>query len=280
MCRARDLLGTVVVFGNRTRRAKRRRLGVLNAKDKHQRRGVYRDLLKVTEETYRSAQRIREQLEESGLTEPVKRASAERIAAELKHFLVLSEKVIDQTRRRVLNEERVPAEEKVVSIFEEHTDIIRKDRRETLYGHKICLTGGSSSMILDCVILDGNPADSTLAETMIDRQVELYQRAPRQVAYDGAFSSKANLEAIKGKGVEDVAFSKAHGFTVTDMVKSSWVYKRLWRFRCGIEGVISFLKRVFGLDRCTWRSLPSFKSYVWISIVTCNLLVMARHLIR
>jgi IS5 family transposase len=180
----------------------------------------------------------------------------------------------------VIDEERVPAEEKVVSIFEEHTDIIRKDRRETLYGHKVCLTGGSSSMILDCLILDGNPADSTLAETMIDRQVEIYERAPRQVAYDGAFSSKANLDAIKGKGVEDVAFAKAHGFTVTDMVKSSWVYQRLRRFRCGIEGVISFLKRVFGLDRCSWRSLPSFKSYVWASIITCNLLVMARHLLK
>ena len=71
MCGARELLGTVVVFGNRTRRAKRRRLGVLNAKDKQQRRRVYRDLLKVTEETYRSAQRVAEQLEESGLTEPV-----------------------------------------------------------------------------------------------------------------------------------------------------------------------------------------------------------------
>ena len=277
MCRTRELLGTVVVFGNRTRRAKRRRLGVLNAKDKEQRRRVYRDLLKVSEETYRSAQRVADQLDESGLTEPVKRASAEKIAADFKHFLVLTEKVINQTRRRVIDEERVPAEEKVVSIFEEHTDIIRKDRRETLYGHKVCLTGGSSSMILDCVILDGNPSDSTLAETMIDRQVELYERAPRQVAYDGAFSSKANLEAIKGKGVEDVAFTKAH-FAVTDMVKSSWVCLR--RFRCGIEGVISFLKRVFGLDRCTWRSLPSFKSYVWSSIITCNLLVMARHLLR
>ncbi len=105
------------------------------------------------------------------------------------------------------------------------------------------------------------------------------RRAPRQVAYDGAFSSKANLEAIKGKGVEDVAFTKAH-FAVTDMVKSSWVYQRLRRFRCGIEGVISFLKRVFGLDRCTWHSLPSFKSYVWSSIITCNLLMMARHLLR
>ena len=61
------------------------------------------------------------------------------------------------------------------------------------------------------MILDGNPADSTLAETMIDRQVELYERAPRQVAYDGAFSSKANLEAIKGKGVEDVAFTNGQG---------------------------------------------------------------------
>ena len=160
MCRARELLGTVVVFGNRTRRAKRRRLGVLNAKDKQQRRRVYRDLLKVTEETYRSAQRVAAQLEESGLTEPVKRASAERIAADFEHFLVLTKKVINQTQRRVIDEERVPAEEKVVSIFEEHTDIIRKDRRETLYGHKVCMTGGSSSMILDCVILDGNPSDS------------------------------------------------------------------------------------------------------------------------
>ena len=128
MCRARELLGTVVVFGNRTRRAKRRRLGVLNAKDKQQRRRVYRDLLKVTEETYRSAQRVAAQLEESGLTEPVKRASAERIAADFEHFLVLTKKVINQTQRRVIDEERVPAEEKVVSIFEEHTDIIRKDR--------------------------------------------------------------------------------------------------------------------------------------------------------
>ena len=161
MCGARELLGTVVVFGNRTRRAKRRRLGVLNAKDKQQRRRVYRDLLKVTEETYRSAQRVAEQLEESGLTEPVKRASTERTAADFAHFLVLTKKVINQTQRRVIDEERVPAEEKVVSVFEEHTDIIRKDRRETLYGHKVCLTGGSSSMILDCVILDGNPADST-----------------------------------------------------------------------------------------------------------------------
>ena len=97
------------------------------------------------------------------------------------------------------------------------------------------------------------------------------------LAYDGGFASRANLDAIKAMGVLDVAFSKARSLPIADMVRSSWVYKKLRNFRAGIEGTISFLKRVFGLDRCTWRSLPSFKSYVWSSLVTFNLLVIARH---
>ena len=85
---------------------------------------------------------------------------AMRIAGELKHYIPLALKVVDQTERRVVQGESVPAAEKIVSIFEEHTDIIRKDRRDTYYGHKICLTGGASNLILDCQILEGNPADS------------------------------------------------------------------------------------------------------------------------
>jgi IS5 family transposase len=86
--------------------------------------------------------------------------------------------VISQTERRVLHGEKVPAAEKIVSIFEEHTDIIVKDRRDTFYGHKICLTGGKSNLILDCIIVEGNPADVTLTETMLDRQCEIYGRYP------------------------------------------------------------------------------------------------------
>jgi IS5 family transposase len=281
MGRAQELLGRdVAVFPNRTRRAKRRWLGVLNAKDKNQRQKHYRDLLKVTEETQRSALRIKKILDGSESLSSVDRVVADAVSKELARVSELTHKVKDQTHRRVIGGEKVPAEDKIVSIFEDHTDIIRKDRRETLYGHKVCLTGGASSMILDCVVLEGNPADSTLAEMMIERQIELYNQAPRQVAFDGAFSSKPNLEAIKDKNVEDVAFTKSKGLEVKDMVKSSWVYRSLRRFRNGIEGVISFLKRVFGLDRCTWRSLDSFKSYVWGSIVAFNLLVMARHLLK
>ncbi len=132
----------------------------------------------------------------------------------------------------------MPALEKIVSIFEEHTDIIRKDRRATLYGHKICLTGGASSMILDCTVLQGNPADSTLAKKMVDRQADIFARPPRQVVFDGAFASKLNLQDIKAAGVKDVAFSKSEGMEITAMVKSSWVYKRLRDFRAGIEGNI------------------------------------------
>lgn len=273
--RARDLLGpTKVDFGNRTRRAKRRRKEIANTKKAEDRQRAYRDLLAVTAEVYRDGLRVRELFRGAKEVLPAK-----GVAGDLDRFLPLTQQVMDQTQRRVLKGESVPAAEKIVSIFEEHTDIIRKDNRETLYGHKICLTGGASSMILDCQILEGNPADSTLAKTMVDRQVAIFSRPPRQIVFDGGFASKMNLSDIKAIGVKDVAFSKGRGLEIGDMVRSTWVYKRLRDFRAGIEGNISFLKRIFGLDRCTWKSWSSFQSYVWGSILSFNLLVFARHLL-
>ena len=112
---------------------------------------------------------------------------------------------------------------------------------------------------------------------MIDRHIEITGKAPQQAAYDGGFTWRANLEAIKGKGLKDVAFSKARNLTIPDMARSTWVYRKLRDFRTGFEATISFLKRSFGLDRCTWKSLGSFKSYVWSSVLSFNLLVIARH---
>lgn len=280
MGKTREILGPAVSFPNRTRRAKRRALGILNARFKEKRKPLYQDLVLVANETIESANRVIAVIDRLLETDSLSvSARVHSLAArkELPHFVGLSLQVIDQTERRVFNDESVPAKEKLVSIFEEHTDIIVKDHRETFYGHKICLTSGRSSLVTDCTILDGNPADSTLAEQMIDRHIDILGKAPKQVAYDGGFTSKANLDAIKAKGVMDVAFSKARTLKVTDMVRSSYVYKKLRNFRAGIEGTISFLKRLFGLDRCTWRSLPSFRSYVWSSILTFNLLAIARH---
>jgi len=269
----RKIVGPEIKFRNRGKRAKRRHIAILNAKGKTKRIAPYTDLLAAAAETLAEALAIVDQLAEYSSVDLTQLREA------LQHFCGLTEKVIDQTKRRVFDGETVPASDKIVSIFEEHTDIIIKDRRNTFFGHKICLTGGPSSVILDCVICEGNPADSELTQEMIDRQCEIFGQVPSQAAFDGGFASKDNLEILKEKGVEDVAFSKRRGMAISDMVSSTLVYRRLRDFRAGIEGNISFLKRIFGLDLCTWKSLQSFKSYVWSSIISFNLLVIARHLL-
>lgn len=165
---------------------------------------------------------------------------------------------------------------KVVSIHEDHTDIIRKDNRETHYGHKICLTAGKSGLVNDCVILEGNPSDSSLAVEVIKRQKEIYGRPPLKVSFDGGFASKDNLAKIKALEVKDICFSKRRGMKKTDMCQSDWVYRNLWRFRAGVESIISWLKRCFGLTRCTWKSFDSFRSYVLSRVLAANLLTIAR----
>ncbi len=258
---------------DRTKRAKRRFLGILNAKNDKQRTKLYRDLLKVTRKTVRDAKSAAEELRRGTSFIAV------ALADEIRRFVELTERVIAQTERRVLCGEKVPAQEKVVSLFEPHTDIIVKDRRETLYGHKLCLSVGASSLVSDLVVLEGNPADATLAVTMIERQRDIYGRVPLKSAMDGGFASKANLAAIKALGVRDVAFSKKRGLAIEDMAKSTWVYRKLRDFRAGVEGVISFLKRCFGMRRCNWRGFESFKSYAWSSVIAMNLLVMARRIL-
>ncbi len=272
--RAREIVS--VQFTDHTRRAKRRRKAIRNAKSTAARLGPYVDLLKVTRKTVGAAERAVMALHEFNSCDPVAGVQATAQAEELQHFIGLAERVIDQTHRRVVLEEKVAAQDKVLSIFEPHTDIIIKKKREVEYGHKLCLTSGASGLLTDLVIEDGNPADSELALRMVERQAAVYGRVPRQVAFDGGFASKKNLSDIKALGVKDVAFNKRRGLKVLDMVKSSWVYKKLYNFRAGIEAGISFLKRCFGLRRCTWRGLQSFKAYAWLSVLTANLLTLAR----
>jgi Transposase DDE domain. len=122
----------------------------------------------------------------------------------------------------------------------------------------------------------GNPADVTLVETMLENQKMIYDKYPSKVSLDGGFASKDNLKLVKGKMIKDVCFARKRGLNEEDMCKSSWVYKNLRNFRAGIESGILWLKRCFGLARCTWKTFESFKSYVWASIVSANLMTLAR----
>jgi IS5 family transposase len=267
--------GFGVPFKNHTRRAKRRHMEILNAKRQTRRIKPYKDLLRVTRTTLRYAEAAVPRLRhERG---PLA-ARAQRLASELEHYIPLVAQLVSQTERRVLHGESVPAEEKLVSIFEPHTDIIRKDGRDTYYGHKVTFSGGRSGLILDWVVEDGNPADSTLFLRMLDRHHDFYGAYPRQASADGAYASKHNLAEAKTRGLDDVVFAKKRGLQVEDMASSTWIYRQLRNFRAGIEGMISFLKRIFGLGRCTWKGADSFASYVGASVVSANLLLLARHL--
>lgn len=260
----------IFTFCDRSRAAKRRMNAIAYARGNNKVK-LYKQLIKSTKETKGYLQ---EGLgKASHAIEPFRFMQLEQEAKEL---LQLTEKVINQTERRVLHGESVPHQEKIFSIFEPHTDIIVKGARDIQYGHKLNLTTGKSGLVLDVYIEDGNPADTARLCPMLERQKAIYGRVPRQAAADGGYASQDNLAKAKAMGVKDVAFNKKRGLKVEDMVKSDWVYKKLYKFRAGVEGNISCLKRRFGLSRCNWKGLDKFKAYVWASSVAYNLLQLTR----
>lgn len=273
-----EVLSGFTSFHRHLKRVKRRLVEInhLAPQASTRRRHAYRDLLTMTRATADYATcalaHLDSRLSATGLSKP-----EAKLHTALTALLPLVAQVMDQTERRVLHGEPVPADEKLVSLFETHADIIVKDRRETYYGHKIYLTTGRSGLILDCAIPKGNPADSTWAVPLLRRQKRLFGQSPKQASFDGAFASKENLDAAKALGVIDVCFAKKRGLAVLDMVRSQWVYDKLRRFRAGIESGISLLKRVFGLARCVWKGVAGFHAYVRTAVLAANVLLLARH---
>jgi transposase, IS5 family len=261
-------------FADHQRAAKKRVMLILNTRKEKVRTKAYRELLTLATKVQCYGVEAHACLRAFASDDLEEIMRAHQLLAELERALNILKRVLDQTERRVLRQEKVSAAEKLVSFFECHTDIIVKGGRETQYGHKVFLSGGSSGLILDCMVERGNPADAALFPVMLDRQEDLFQRPPRQVAADGGFASRQNLHQAKSRGIKDVAFARKRGLSVLDMVKSHRVFKKLRNFRAGIEANISRLKRAFGLARCNWTGWPGFKQYVWSAIVSYNLLVL------
>jgi IS5 family transposase len=261
-----------VGFCDRSRATKKRVAILFYQRKKADRKAIYKDLLNYASETLVYLNSARN-------TVPTAEDEWGKWHAQASRIATLIEEVISQTRNRVIEGLVVSAQDKVVSLFEDHSDIIVKGRRNISYGHKVTLAAGQSGMILDLVVEEGNPADSQCAQPMIQRQIDIYCRPPRQCAFDGGYASLANLNAIKALGVKDVMFHKKRGLKVEAMTKSKWVYRKLHRFRAGVESVISCMKRVYGWTRCTWKSLDRFKAYVWSSTVAFNLAHLGRKLV-
>lgn len=264
-------LSSRVRFSNHTKRAKRRMLDVVNARSMALRVPIYRELVQITQWTMDYAEQT------AAVLSTLSNFHAWAASDQLHHYLELGKKVVAQTERRVFRDESVPANEKIVSIFEPHTDVIVKDRRETLYGHKVFFNVGASGMVIDILMERGNPSDATHAIPMLERHRDIMGKAPEQAAFDAGFTSTANTRAARALGVKDACFAAKGSIDVLEGVRSPKQYRKLHRFRAGVEGIISFTKRCFGLDRCLWRGYSSFQAYTWASVISTNLLLFARH---
>ena len=203
---------------------------------------------------------------------------AEALQRDLDAVLALFPRILEQCRRRGIDGESVPAEEKVVSIFEPHTDSLVKGQREPQFGHKICLTGGTRHLILDGILERGNPADRSRFVPALTNPRDVLGQIPERVATDGGFYSQANADEAQALGVQAVDFGGKRKNPLAQHVVSARIQRLRRRFRAGIEGVISATKRAYGLDRCTGRGWDGFQRYVGSAIVAWNRQVLARHL--
>jgi len=258
-------------FAKRTKRSKRLCYAIVMAKGpqaQRRRTKLYRELLKVTQEVVNMAKVCGEQLLTS--THP----HAHTLAVALDHYLTLAAKVIDQCERRVLKGEQVPSSEKIVSLFEDHTDIIKRGKSHTPaeYGHKVLFTTGKSGLITQYEIFRGNPSDSGMLPEVVFTHHLQYGEVPQSLSGDRRFFSAANEYTAYSSGVKHVCISKpGYRSRVRRALEREPWFKKLKRFRAGIEGIISTLMRSFGLSRCLWKGWEPFRSYVGLGVVTFNL---------
>ena len=263
-------------YHDHTRRSKKRRFKIINTNSKEHRMKAYKDLLSMGHLTFTYAAGCLESLK---LEEKKGDIEAGVYRMELTDYKESLELIIAQTERRVLNGDKVSSEDKLVSIFEKHTDILAKGKRKVVFGHKILLTGGKSNLILDCLIEKGNWSDAQHFKQGLDRCEEKYDVIPKNLTTDGGFASLENYDYAVDKGVEKVVFTKKCSVKISELIRTSQAYKKLKKFRAGIEGCISAAKRSYGLDRCTWKGWRGFQSYVWLSVIAFNLQILVDKLL-
>lgn len=278
----KELPGLAFEYHDRGRRAKKRAYQIAMAKGKGveaKRAKLYGDLLKVSAEVVQMARGCRSALDaalKSGELFYRDESFASMFKGELDRCLPLAERCIDQCERRVKKGEKVPAEEKVVSIFEPHTDIVRRGKTivPAEFGHKVMAVTGKSGLVLQYKVCKGNPSDADLFAGILDKHAEQFGKGPREFTADRRFYHEDNekLAADERRGVERLAIPKPGRRSAEriEFEKQGW-FKRLLRFRAGIEGGLSALLRCFGLGRCKWRGFESFKSWAGLSFFCWNL---------
>jgi transposase, IS5 family len=205
--------------------------------------------------------------------------SMQRLVQQFDRFLPRVAQVIDQTVRRVCHGEVVPAQDKLVSLFEPHTQIIvrRKAGKAVEFGRKVWLEEVDGGILSGYRILaEAGQAFPYPADSLVAHQ-QRFGKPPRLLAGDRGVYSAANEAMAQQAGIKRVAIPYAGKPPPARVAyeQTAW-FRRGFRFRAGIEGRISVLRRRFGLDRCRDHGEAGLGRWVGWGIVTANLITIAR----
>lgn len=201
------------------------------------------------------------------------------LVLQLEGHIKVMQLVYDMVYRKEIKGEEVPNEEKIYSIYEQHTDIIVKGAREVKFGHKVDFSSGTSNLVLHCQVLRGNPSDSKLFAPAMDAVIENYDKVPRDYTTDGGYASLANQSYAGEQGVTNIVFNKIVG-SLQNIASSKNMETRLKKWRSGAEAIISNIKRGFNLARCAWKGWEHFVAKVLWSVIAYNIRVMTAHMVK
>jgi len=269
-------------FHNRKRVARRRMQEIqrMTARERQDRQTKkYRELIGVTEEVVTAARKVVEQTEKARGRDVATELAIPGIRKEIEHYCKLGDRVISQARRRVLEGKQVPNTEKIFSIFEAHTDLIKRGKVQTPleFGHKVFLAESAQGLITQYEVLEGNPGDDQQVEPSLQRHKETFGRAPELYGSDRGFFSEANLQSCKRNGVKRVCIPQRGGKKTAkrEAYEKSPDFKKGQRFRAGIEGTISVLFRGRGMKRCLDEGRRRFELWVGAAVLANNLMRIA-----
>jgi IS5 family transposase len=217
------------------------------------------------------------------LIQNIKSLSVEKLSQALHLFLPRVVQVIDQTNRRVLQFQKVPSSEKLVSLFESHTDIICRGKTNVLveFGHKVWLDEVDGGIISNYRVLYGNPHDTQQWRDSLEQHQQQFSQPPKQASADRGVFSQANETFAQQMGVQHIILPKSgykSGQRQQDEKQRYFRQGRYWHN--GVEGRISYLKRTFGFQRCLCRGKLGFERWVGWGVIAHNLTIISRTLLQ
>lgn len=277
--------GLVEPWRLQTRRAKRLQQKIARrAAKKGQNRDrlepLYCELIRLVEGLVVRTAELRVVLKRGvGSRDAVDLVRLEAIGCQMERYVTLGRRVVDQARRRVLQGESVPNTEKLFSIFEEHTELLKRGKagKEIEFGHMIQIEQVDGKFITGYEVFDTKPIEHQQIDTALTRHTQLFGDYPRELAADkGYYESTQTLAELRTK-VQIVSIAKKGRRTEEETaIEHDPLFRHAQRFRAGIEGTISFLKRILRLARCLNKGWQHFAATVAQTVLAHNLLILAR----